>query len=360
MFATILVAASFLFFPGDERLYLERIERLHTENGLFVDRQSDRSTVSVAATGLGILALAEATTRGERDRQGTIELAWKAFRTTLAGNLPQNRGWLSHFTDPDGKPKSYSEISTIDTAIFYAGLLEASRRLEEPALELAIRVSMAKIDRSLVMREGVFLHGFYWDYPHDDPSLLPIDAAPRLIPYRWDDSSEGVILYRLFELPFPLKITRDDYPLFVYAYPLCFFDDPMYEQLLGVAIERQICDYGYWGVTSTDGPSGYVTYDRNIISPVLIGAVAAKFPHYLESLKDFQIPVGVGALDLSTGWVTHDDLTIDLASAYALFSRWSRQIYAKELAQEEGTSLNVQPIEPNRIDPQETQLIAAP
>jgi len=322
-----------LLFMGDESGYLNRIESMRNEKGLYLDRRSDPTVVSTAATGLGVLALAEATSRGLRDHAATLKIVWRAFEQTVNSNSERNRGWLSHFTDASGVPKNSSEVSTIDTAIFYSGLLQASRLLNEPALEAAILESLGHIDIQFVIRNGIFLHGFFWN---GASSQSPDETAysdkkdgndvPQFIPHLWNDSSEGVILYHLFGLPFPMQITRTDYPLFVYAYPLCFFDDPVYDQFLREAIEGQISRLGYWGVTATDGPNGYVTCDSEVISPVLIGGIATKYPKYLEPLKSIRIEAASGSMHLPSGWKSSDDLTIDLSSAYILFSRWSRQI----------------------------------
>lgn len=319
MLAVVLLPMA-LFFGGNEPKYLDRIENLRTESGLFADRLSDRSTISTAATGLGLLALSEGASRGFRDRTEVACLVRSAFEKTVQANPARNRGWLSHFTESDGTPKRSSEVSTIDTAIFYAGLLQAARLLEDEALFASIQSSLDQVDTRLVLRDGVFLHGFNWRSDSAESR-----EHREFIPYKWNDSSEGAILYRLFDLPFPLQIRRTDYPLFVYAYPLCFFDDPAYETLLQQAIEEQIARFGYWGVTSTDGPEGYVTLDRNVISPVLIGGIATKFPQYLESLTSLMIQPSAVSMHLPTGWTDGDDLTIDLASAYVLFSRWTRE-----------------------------------
>ncbi len=321
-----------LLFLGDESAYLSRIENLRNEKGLYLDRRSDPSIVSTAATGLGVLASAEAASRGLRDIDATKKIARTAFEQTVNSNCKRNRGWLSHFTDAHGVPRNSSEVSTIDTAIFYSGLLQASRLLKDQALESEILESLGRIDTQLVIRNGVFLHGFYWSEANvkNSDAATPLEmndpaTDPQFIPHLWNDSSEGVILYHLFNLPFPMHITRTDYPLFVYAYPLCFFDDPVYDQFLQEAIEGQIARLGYWGVTATDGPKGYVTTDSDVISPVLIGGIATKYPKYLEPLKSIKIEATSGSMHLPSGWTSNDDLTIDLSSAYILFSRWSRQ-----------------------------------
>jgi len=338
MFSVMLLSVTFLF-SGSESVYLDRIDTLRDSKGLFLDRRSDPTTVSAAATGFGVLALAEGSSRGLRNREDTLEITRIAFERTVNANPKKNRGWLSHFTDSEGAPKPYSEVSTIDTAIFYFGMLRAAELLNAPEFQVQVRLSLSQIDTDFVLRDGYFIHGFHWTNEGSQRLIGAggnrssfVEETPQFIPYMWNDSSEGAILYRLFDLPFQIQIRRTDYPLFVYAYPLCFYDDPVYETLLREAIEAQINLYGYWGVTSTNGPQGYVILDRNVISPVLIGGIATKYPVYLEALKSLVIQVSAVSMHLPTGWIDNDDLTIDLASAYILFSKFSREAMAPHAA----------------------------
>ncbi len=106
-------------------------------------------------------------------------------------------------------------------------MLRAAELLKDGKLLADVRAKLNLVDRELVLRDGVFTHGFYW--PDEactgiDPDDPASQCRPDIIPYTWNDSSEGLILYKLFDMPFPLKITRLDYPLFVYAYPLVFYD----------------------------------------------------------------------------------------------------------------------------------------
>jgi hypothetical protein len=335
MFAVTLLAITSMF-ASNEAAYLDRIDALRHPDGLFLDRSSDPNTISSAATGFGVLALAEGASRGLRDTNQVSEIARIAFDKTTEANPERNRGWLSHFTDPNGNPKVDSEVSTIDTAIFYASMLRAATLLNDAKLQKDVEVGLAAIDRNMVLKDGVFLHGFYWpdSVCTDWETCEPEDCKPDLIPYKWNDSSEGLILYRLFNLPFPMEITRLDYPLFVYAYPLVFYEVPEYENLLQEVIRKQIDKYGYWGVTSTDGPTGYVTYSSDVISPVLISAISTKYPQYLDPLKSIAIKASVVSMHVPTGWTSTDELTIDLASAYVLYAKWSTTYHEERLVSE--------------------------
>ena len=148
MFGVVLLSAS-LLLKGNESAYLTRVDNLHNENGLFADRQSNHAIVSTAATGLGVLALAEGVSRGLRDRNQVMMLARSAFHQTVDANPRRNRGWLSHFSDANGLPKSTLEVSTIDTAIFYSGLLEAATLLKDQEFAEQVRHSLHGIISSV-------------------------------------------------------------------------------------------------------------------------------------------------------------------------------------------------------------------
>lgn len=279
------------------------------DNGLVLDRQSDRTTVSCAATGFTAYALALMAKR-QSDRDEVLEMMRKGFRTTLSQNPPRNRGWLYHFTDEHGVGKPWSEVSTIDSAIFYLGFLRAAETLGDEAFLAEIRHSLAQIDRELVLRDGYFIHGFYW---HNDEQ--------RFLPYQWNDTSEGVMLYKLFDMPFEPRIVRHDYPLFAYYYPLCFFDLPRYERLLHDAVTYQFGRFGYTGITAGDGPHGYQSDDPTLISPLTLFALSSVFPEARSTLAKYAVDQMVPAYHVGSGWTASDRVTIDYGSAYILIVR---------------------------------------
>ena len=276
-------------------------------NGLVLDRRSDRNTVSCAATGFTAYALALMVQRGTADPATTTTLLRRGFETTLAANPERNRGWLYHFTDAVGQGKPWSEVSTIDSALFYLGFLRAAETLDDAALLAEVRQAIQHVDTQWLMKDGYFIHGLYWS-----------GTRERRLPYTWDDTSEGVLLYRLFDLPFKPRITRHDYPLFVYYYPICFFDDPDYATKLGEAVKYQIDHYGYTGITAADGPEGYQADDPFVISPLALYAVSALVPAARETLAEYPVDRMVPAYHVGSGWIAPDRVTIDYGSAYIL------------------------------------------
>ena len=332
--------------PGlTDAQYHDVLVSLTLPNGLVLDRDSDRSTVSSAATGLVGYALAVLADRGVGDRSAVEAHLRRGFETTRAANPAANRGWLAHFTHADGRPKSNSEVSTIDTALFYAGLLRAAQTLGMRDFEAEIRDAVGAVDAGWMTREGVFLHGLDWP-------AEPGATEPRFIPYTWDDTSEGAIIYRLFGVPFRPVTHRTDLPLFTYFYPLILWPDwdeagsgrpggvpwpgtahltpgadpnapapyagPDYRHLLAAALKWQHATLGHAGVTAADGPGGYTAFRPTLVSPLMLSSLAPRFAEAADTLRAFDLDATLPAYDLDAGWDAPDRLAIDYASYYLL------------------------------------------
>jgi hypothetical protein len=253
----------------------------------------------------------------QSDRDEVLETIKQGFHTTLAHNPPRNGGWLYHFTDENGVGKPWSEVSTIDTALFYLGMLRAAEVLGDAAFGAEVQQAVSHIDREMALRDAYFNHGFYW---HNDEQ--------RFLEYLWNDTSEGVLLYKLFAMPFEPKIVRHDYPLFAYYYPLCFFDLPRYERLLHDAVTYQTGRYGYTGITAGDSPHGYQANDPTMISPLTLFALSSLFPEARSTLAKYAVDQMVPAYHVGSGWTASDRVTIDYGSAYILIARERKGVFA--------------------------------
>ena len=335
---------------SDEQ-YREILLDLRLPNGLVLDRDSDRQTVSAAATGLVQYALAVLATRGVGDAGEVADRLREAVEVTLAANPPRNRGWLSHFTHADGTPKRYSEVSTIDSALFYGGVLRAAQTLGLGDLEARVRRAVAAVDLDWVMRDGTFLHGFTWESAPavryadaGGTAAAAVPAEPRFLPYTWDDTSEGVILYRLFGVPFRPSTHRTDLPLFTYFYPLVLwpewdaagsgrpggaawesatiepyrFAGPDYRKLLAAALKWQHSTLGHAGVTAADGPGGYTAFRPTLVSPLMLSSLAPAYREAADTLTAHDLDATQAAYDLAAGWDAPDRLAIDYASYFLL------------------------------------------
>ena len=287
-----------------EPMFVPTFRNLTLDNGLVLDRVSDRTTVSCAATGLVSYAKVVAANRGEMPTDEVYPQVRQAFTTTIETNPARNRGWLFHFTDPQGQPKSYTEVSTIDTAIFYAAFLRAATLMNDPEFLTRVRENLNKIDVNYVMDGDYFRHGFHW-----------VDGNPELIPWKWQDSDEGAILYTLFDKTAQLR-KRVDLPLFTYFYPLCFGIQDDQVALLNEAIAYQSKTHRFIGVSASDGPHGYQAGDPNVFSPLAVYA-ASPFSDLAHAELD-RLPYPKTTPAFADGWVAKDRIGIDDAATYIL------------------------------------------
>jgi hypothetical protein len=217
--------------------------------------------------------------------------------------VPQNRGWLYHFHDADGKAIFTKEVSSVDTALFYHGARQATQRLQEATLIQRVENSIGKIDRQWMIDNSpskkLFCHGL---------------ANGKFLPYEWDDYNEGALVYSLFGMNFiPRKITYD-LPLFAYYFPLCYMQDKRAEEHLRNAIEYQKGRFGYYGVTSCDTREGYCFYPTEYISPIALYSVE---PFYPDANNRYRLPLAE-AVHVSSGWQSTDEIGIDVGAAIEL------------------------------------------
>jgi hypothetical protein len=130
-----------------ERALIDYFLTHQTPRHLVLDRSSDRSTVSVAATGFGYFAWAVAVEDGLLDRAAAIRWMNESIDFVVGTNPAKNRGWLYHWTDPEGRPKLNGEVSSIDTVLFWGGAQRAADKLNDPGLIRKVTGGIDAIDR---------------------------------------------------------------------------------------------------------------------------------------------------------------------------------------------------------------------
>lgn len=297
--------------PKGDSVLMDYFLTNRTEAGLVLDRESDPKTVSVAATGFGMDCWAMAAERGTIKREEARFYIDQALDNTVNNNPKRNEGWLYHFTDRIGRPSPHSEVSTIDTAIFYLGARQAAARLGDQRLIDKVERLICEINLEAVRdKDGLIYHGFCWD-----------GEKRLIIPCKWDTLSEGVMLYKLFGLPFDSMEADYNLPLFVFYYPLCFFDDPDMQDRLKRAVECQKATLGYWGHTATDGPDGYMTGGSTVVSPLAIWSLSNYVPGVESELKKYPVPRHVCGYQLGTGWASSDKIGIDYGCGAILLNK---------------------------------------
>jgi hypothetical protein len=333
--APLLIISSLLLIPPQtpiERLETYLYQYLETntlENGLVLDRDSNRGLVSIAATGLAFPCWAENSLEDPREAVQKIKTA---IFTILKNNPRENRGWISHYLDVEGKPVYPFEISTLDTAILWAGVKRAAEILNSGDLRLIFAANIFKIDVPWMIESGYLRHGFY-NY----------GGKITLIPYVYGDFSEAVIAYDVFNVPFKPAHIEYNLPLFCYYYPIALMENK--EDLEGhllKAIDYQKSKYKIWGVTSGDSATGYEQFNPEIISPLTINVLNFYLEKYkiTESSPLREPPANARfargdtislrnnfsqSLNVLTLWQSEDKIGIDQAASYLLLKQCQKK-----------------------------------
>lgn len=171
---------------------------LNPENGLIADKSQPGSHSSIAAIGLGITAYVVAMERNLISREKGIHYIFTVLHFFKNGHQgPEKdamgyKGFYYHFLHMDtGRRAWKSELSTIDTAIFIAGVLTAAGYFNgEPNEEKEIRNLADTLYRRINWRwalneKKVICHGwkpesgflkYYWDQGYSEAILLYVLA----------------------------------------------------------------------------------------------------------------------------------------------------------------------------------------
>lgn len=293
-----------------------------TSTGLVLDRASDKSRVSVAATGFGMYVWAVASQRGQMNQAIASYRIKKSFRTTVEQNPYKNRGFFYHFTLENGTPVDGTEVSTIDTAIFYLGAQRAAFLLNDEDFKKEVQEQIDKVDTVWMMNGKYMRHGLYWD-----------GETPRFINVVWDNYSEGIMIYRLFNITYTPQETKYTLSLFAYYYPLCFFDEPLMVENLRKAITSQQERYSCFGFTALDTEfHGYQDFDPDTISPLVIATLTTYLK--LPKLRNQDAPtlsspadnhVCILSRNRLTHWESYDMIGVETGANFILLWKSKNQ-----------------------------------
>jgi hypothetical protein len=320
-----------------------------------------RDIASIAATGFGLTGLCIAAERGWMPRDEALARARTTVRF-LANRMPHEHGWFHHFVDAKTGARAWkSDVSSIDTALLMAGVLSARQCFSnDAALVGAAELVYRRIDFKW-MRNG-------------DPYLLSMGwkAESGFLEARWEHYCELMILY-LLAIGSPTHaippaawyawsrptVSFEGYsfiggadPLFVHQYSHAWVDfrdrresrAPHIEwwqnsitatrahKAFCLSLARRFPSYidELWGITASDGPSGYQAWGgppahgpiEGTIVPAAPGGSLMFTPAItLAALKAMKAKHGAmiygryafaDAFNPATGWVDPDVIGIDV------------------------------------------------
>lgn len=361
---------------------LEEIERTAFEyfrqeanpvNGLVRDRSTPQSKCSIAAVGFGLSAWCIGVERGYVGRKEAAQRVQSTLATFLNGSQGSAaegtmgyRGWFYHFLEMESGRRAWKcELSSIDTALFLAGALDASRFFDRSD----------PVERSIRGMSDALLARVDWRWMCDGTDVLSMGWHPEkgFIPRCWVGYNEGMLLYLLAlgadRNPLPPaswdgwtrgylwktnhgQAYADFPPLFGHQYSHCWIDfrgrsdswmrsrgiDYFENSRRAVLAQQAYCianpagHVGYgpmmWGITACDGPDGYgargappAENDDGTIAPTAVGASMPFAPEIcLPTLRNIHDKWGPrlwtrygyrDAFNASRDWAATDVLGID-------------------------------------------------
>ncbi|MEI7481088.1 MAG: glucoamylase family protein [Elusimicrobiota bacterium] len=287
------------------------IDNADPKTGLVLDRAradgssgdtNHASAASIASTGFGLSALCIGAQRGWMDPGEAASRASKTLEF-FAEKAYNTHGWFYHWMDAGTGERIWgSEVSSIDTAILLAGVLTAKQCFSSDSRVGALA---DKIYRRV---------DFKWML-NGDKNILSHGWRPEtgFIPHRWEIHSEAMLLYLLGigSPSFPLSASSwrawkrpvleyGDFryisgaePLFIHQYSQAWINfrgrkdkgtDWFDNSVRATKANRQMClDLairfpGYtadiWGITASDGASGYMVWGGPLPTSNIDGTVA--------------------------------------------------------------------------------------
>lgn len=278
------------------------VEQAGPATGQVLDRAVNRTSTgdldrrrvaSIAATGFGLTSLCIADSRGYMSGGRIRQQVIRALDFHL-NNMPHEHGFFYHFNDVvTGRNLSWSEVSSIDTALLLCGVLTCRAYFDTDARinELATRI-FDRVDWPWMLNGGAtFSMGWHpstgflatrWDHYCELMMLYLLAIGSRthpVPPSAWDAFSRPRLKYGPY-----LYISGRD-PLFVHQYSHAWFDfDNVRDRYANyfansvtatrahkafLATLRRGYNNDYWGVTASDWQHGYTAWG----GPPLMGPV---------------------------------------------------------------------------------------
>jgi len=336
-------------------------EATNPRSGLVKDRSradgpDTREIASIAATGFGLTALCVGEARGFQSSKQITERVLTTLRQFWLKQYQQH-GFFYHFINVHtGYREWQSEISSIDTALLLCGVMVARQHFKDAEIQDLSAKIIDRVDWNWMLNGGSTLsHGW-----------KPEDG---FLKYRWDDFSEGMMIYLLGlgsdTHPLPVETWSSfkrpifdfdgaryigcEAPLFVHQYPHAWFDlrnkrdqyaDYFENSRIATDVHRRWCfslakKFPYfgenlWGITASDSAHGYEVWggppsmgrlDGTLVPCAAGGSIAFLPTETLRVLHTMKERFGgkvwkqygfVDAFNPATNWFDADVIGIDL------------------------------------------------
>ena len=172
------------------------LHETNPDNGLVRDKTDPSAPVSIAAVGMALATIPVVVERGVLARNFAAKITLKRLRFLL--QLPQGpepdasgyKGFFYHFLDIEtGRRVWQCELSTIDSALLFAGALTAATYFDH---DTADEVEIRSLADTLYRRAD-------WNWACDGEATVTHGWRPEegFLRYRWEGYDEGLLLYIL-------------------------------------------------------------------------------------------------------------------------------------------------------------------
>jgi hypothetical protein len=172
------------------------LHETNPDNGLVRDKTDPTAPSSIAAVGLALSSMPVVVERGVLFRPFAAKMA--RLRLQFLYELPQSpepdaggyKGFFYHFLNIDtGRRVWQCELSTIDSAFLFAGMLTAAAYFDQ---DTADETEIRWLADALYRRAD-------WDWARNGGPTLTHGWKPEtgFLPYRWEGYDEGLLLYIL-------------------------------------------------------------------------------------------------------------------------------------------------------------------
>ena len=296
-------------------------QHANSENGLIADSSRAQSPASIAATGMALSLYPVAVERSwwRRSHAARVTLqTLRFFQNSAQSEAPDatgNRGFYYHFLDMKSGARAWkSEISSIDSAILFAGFLIARAYFDRDNAE----------EREIRERAAELFARADWTWLCDATGAVSLGWKPKrgFLPYSWRGYNEGLLIsiLGLGSPTFPLpdnhyrewcstykwkKIYGHEFlyagPLFIHQFPQIWLDlrarpdeymrargsDYFENSRRATLVQREYArrnprgwtNYSaqQWGISASDGP-GPATRGHNGKSRQFAGYAARGVP----------------------------------------------------------------------------------
>lgn len=358
-------------------------EQYHPYTGLVRDSAPNRpgatsnAPASIAAVGFALTSYPVAVERGWMGRDSARALTMRTLGFFL-DHAQEHKGFFYHFLNFEtGERLNHSELSPIDTALFLAGALFAAEYFDDPGIRDFVQRIYERVDFPWMLNKGKSFAlawspetGFNkarWDH-FDESLLLYVLAIGSPTHPVAEEAWRGILRpvgsyrnHRLIQMP----------PLFTHQYPHIWLDlrgqndsfADYFENSVNASLaNRAFCidqaskfaGYGtdLWGLSASEGPSGYRAYGAppgwsvfhdGTVAPTACGSSIVFTPKEsiacLENIRNYYSDVMWGpygfsdAMNVGKAWFSDKVLAIDQGPLLLMIENYRTGLIWKFMSQ---------------------------